>query len=221
VTTARRLARGVFVALEGIDGAGKSTQARHLASSFAEQGYPVRLLHEPSDSPWGRRLRDSLRAGRRVLSPSQELDLFLLDRRYHVAAHIQPALAARTLVLTDRYYFSTIAYQGALGIDPEAIRRCNEAFAPLPDVVFVLLLSPAQALARIRASRPGGGDAFEQEAYLTRVDALFRALRGPYICPIEADQPMDDVTAIMQQKLQEILSGLAVPEPAEGVEPPS
>ena len=205
VTSPRRLARGVLVALEGIDGAGKSTQARRLATLFAEQGYAVQLLREPSDSPWGRRLRESLQAGRRLLSPAQELDLFIQDRRYHVAAQIRPALAACQLVLTDRYYFSSIAYQGALEIDPEAIRLQNEAFAPVPDAVFVLLISPERALARIRASRRGGSDPFEQEAYLTRVDAMFRALQGPRVYPIMADGPVETVTATMQRTIEPLL----------------
>lgn len=206
VSSPRRLTRGVLVALEGIDGAGKSTQARHLAAMLAEQGYAVQLLREPSDSPWGRRLRESLQAGRRLLSPSQELDLFTQDRRYHVAAQIQPALAACQVVLTDRYYFSSIAYQGALGIDPERIRRQNEAFAPVPDAVFVLLISPEQALARIRASRRGGNDPFEQEAYLRRVDAIFRTLQGPHVYPVVADSPLEMVTSTLQRTLQELLT---------------
>ena len=100
MTAQRPLARGILVALEGIDGTGKSTQARHLAAIFREQGYEIALLREPTASPWGRRIREAMAAGHRVLAPSQELDLFLQDRRYNVAAHIRPALAARQLVLS-------------------------------------------------------------------------------------------------------------------------
>ena len=208
--------RGVLVALEGIDGVGKSTQGRRLENIFKENGYDVLYLHEPSDSPWGRRLRESMTGDRRVLAPSQELDLFLQDRRYDVAAHIVPALAARKLVLMDRYYFSTIAYQGALGIEPEHIRRLNEAFAPVPDVVLLLLVSPAQALARIRHARGRADDVFEREDYLTKVHEVFRTLTGPHIHPIDAVQPIDVVTSAMQQKIQETLSTclLTPPSPA-------
>jgi dTMP kinase len=118
MTSPRPLARGVLVALEGIDGAGKSTQVTHLTGIFRARGYAVASLREPTVSPWGRRLREAMAMGRRVLAPSQELDLFLQDRRYDVAVHLRPALAACQLVLMDRYYFSTMAYQGALGIDP-------------------------------------------------------------------------------------------------------
>jgi dTMP kinase len=206
--------RGVLVALEGIDGVGKSTQGRRLENIFKGNGCDVVYLHEPSDSPWGRRLRELTREGHRCLSPSQELDLFLLDRRYNVAAHIRPALAAHKLVLMDRYYFSTIAYQGALGIDPETIRCLNEAFAPVPDLVFLLLVSPAQALERIRHSRGRADEVFEREDYLKRVDEIFRTLKGPHICPIAADQPIDVVTSTLREKIQELLSGCSLSDPS-------
>ena len=214
----RCLCRGVLVALEGIDGTGKSTQVRRLTTIFREQGYDVLPLREPTDSPWGRRLREAMQARRRLLSPLQELDLFLLDRRHDVAAHIRPALAADKLVLMDRYYFSTMAYQGALGLDPAEIRRQNEAFAPVPDLVMVLLVSPAQALERIRQARGRADDVFEREDYLKRVDELFRTLQGPHIHPIAADQPIDAVTAALQQTIQEILDrhSLTPPSPSPG-----
>jgi dTMP kinase len=209
VTKPRPLARGILVALEGIDGAGKSTQAKHLAGIFRERGYAVTAWREPTQSPWGRRLREVMASGRRLLAPSQELDLFLQDRRYDVAAHLLPALAAHQLVLLDRYYFSTMAYQGALGIDPESIQRLNEAFAPVPDLVLILLIPPIKALQRIQQRRSQTADAFEQEESLQRVDGIFRTLKGPYIHPIAADQPIPMVTAILQEKIQQCLDAVA------------
>ena len=216
MTAQRPLARGILVALEGIDGTGKSTQARRLAALLNEQGYAVTLLREPTVSPWGRRIRDATTAGYGMLAPSQELELFLQDRRYDVAAHIQPALAARQLVLMDRYYFSTIAYQGALGIDPEHIRRLNEAFAPVPDLVLLLRVPPAQALERIRQARGQTDDVFEREDHLTKVDNVYRTLMGPHVHSVDAGQPIEVVTAAMQQKIQETLSAhhLTAPSPA-------
>jgi dTMP kinase len=212
----RPLPRGILVALEGIDGTGKSTQVERLTALFSERGYNAVAFHEPTHSPWGRRLREAAAAGRRISAPSQELDLFLQDRRYDVAAHIKPALASRQLVLMDRYYFSTVAYQGALGIDSGAIRRMNEAFAPVPDAVCVLLIPPSQALERIRRGRGQTDDVFEREEYLKRVDEVFRSLRGPHIHHIDADQPTDVVTDILQQLIQAILSAcsLTTPPPA-------
>ena len=205
MTCPHPLSRGVLVALEGIDGTGKSTQAQRLTAIFREQGVEVSSLHEPTDSPWGRRLREAMRGQRRVLAPAQELDLFLQDRRYDVAAHIRPALAAHKLVLIDRYYYSTIAYQGALGIDPDRIRQLNEAFAPIPDAVVVLLLSPAQALARIRLARGHTDEVFEREDYLREVDEVFRTLNDPHVHFVATDQPLDVITSCLQQWVQELI----------------
>jgi dTMP kinase len=220
MTVQRPLARGILVALEGIDGTGKSTQARRLAVLLREQGYAVTLLREPTVSPWGRRIREATTASSGVLAPSQELHLFLQDRRYDVAAHIKPALAARQLVLMDRYYFSTIAYQGALGIDPEHIRRLNEAFAPAPDLVLLLMVPPAQALERIRQARGQSHDEFEREDHLTKVDRVYRTLMGPHVHSVDAGQPIEVVTAVMQQKIQELLTmhHLTSPVPGRAVE---
>ena len=218
MTAQRPLARGILVALEGIDGTGKSTQARHLAAIFREQGYAVALLREPTVSPWGRRIRQAMTAGHRVLAPSQELDLFLQDRRYDVAAHIRPAIAARQLVLMDRYYFSTIAYQGALGIDPEHIRRLNEAFAPVPDLVLLLMVPPAQALERIRQARGQADDVFEREDHLNKVNGVYQTLTGPHVHPIDAGQPIEVVTAAMRQKIQDTLSMCSLSSPTPGRE---
>jgi dTMP kinase len=220
MTAQRSLARGILIALEGIDGTGKSTQARRLTAIFREQGYAVTLLREPTLSPWGQRIRAAMAAGHRVLAPSQELDLFLQDRRYDVAAHITPALATRQLVLMDRYYFSTIAYQGALGIDLEHIRRLNEAFAPVPDLVLLLMVPPAQALERIRQERGQTDDVFEREDHLHQVNSVYRTLTGPHVHPIDAGQPIEVVTAAMQQKIQETLGAylLTSPSPVRGME---
>jgi dTMP kinase len=212
----RPLARGVLVALEGIDGTGKSTQARRLAELFRGQGYAVTLLREPTLSPWGQRIREAASAGGRVLAPALALELFLRDRYYDVVAHIQPALAARRLVLMDRYYFSNIAYQGAVGIDPEAIRRLNEAFAPIPDLVLVLMLPPAQALQRIRQTRGGMDDSFEQEEYLAKVEAMYRTLGGSQVHYIDADQPIEVVTATMQEMIQATLCPFVLPSAVSG-----
>jgi dTMP kinase len=202
------------VALEGIDGTGKSTQAKRLAMIFRKEGYAVTLLREPTLSPWGRRLREAATAGYGVLAPSQELELFLQDRRYDVAAHITPALAARQLVLMDRYYFSSIAYQGALGLDPEHIRRLNEAFAPVPDLVLLLMIPPAQALARIRQARGRTDDAFEREGHLTKVDRIYRTLMGLKVHSVDASQSIEVVTAVMQQQIQATLSVYLLSSPS-------
>jgi dTMP kinase len=176
------------------------------------------LLREPTLSPWGRRIREASAVGFNILAPAQELALFLQDRRYDVAAHIHPALAARRLVLMDRYYFSTIAYQGARGFDPEHIRCLNEAFAPMPDLVLLLLVPPVQALERIRQARGHTDDVFEREHHLTEVDRVYRTLIGPRIHSVDASQPLEVVTAALQQKIQATLKPYLLSSSAPGRE---
>jgi dTMP kinase len=106
-----------------------------------------------------------------------------------------------------------MAYQGALGIDPQTIRALNEAFAPTPDAVFLLRISPALALERIRQKRGPTDDVFEREEYLKEVDDVFRTLQGPHIHSIAADQPIDVVTSALQEKIQEILGACSLNPP--------
>lgn len=176
------MGRGFLLALEGVDGCGKSTQARLLAAALLEQGREVILTAEPTRGPVGEKLRAYLHGRERHLSPLEELNLFVTDRREHVDQVIKPALAAGRLVITDRYYYSSVAYQGALGLDPAGILQENEAFAPRPDLVFLLALPVSQALARLH--RPL--QVSEMAPYLEKVAALYDSLQGPHIQRVNA-----------------------------------
>ena len=119
------LPNGLLIALEGIDGTGKTTQLKMLAEVLLSLGYDVVATREPTDGRYGQRIRQVLR-DRSSMTPQEELELFLLDRKEHVTTIINPGLAAGKIVLTDRYYLSTVAYQGALecvstGIEASAI----------------------------------------------------------------------------------------------------
>ena len=174
--------RGFLLALEGVDGSGKSTQARLLAVSLLQQGRGVVLTQEPGNGPVGQKLRRYLQGADRHLTPQEELDLFLADRREHVEQVIKPALAAGQIVITDRYYYSSVAYQGALGLDPAWILAENEVFAPRPDLVFLLVLPVAQALARLQRPR----QVSELPLYLERVAAIYHNLQGIHIQRVDA-----------------------------------
>jgi dTMP kinase len=129
--------KGFLIVFEGIDGTGKSTQAEILMMKLRKMGYDVVYFREPSQSKWGREIkRKALHPD--SLSPEEELDLFLKDRKENVEKNLKPALGRKKIVILDRYYFSTIAYQGAKGIDQERIRRMNEDFVVDPDLVMIL-----------------------------------------------------------------------------------
>ena len=111
--------RGIFIAFEGGDGAGKSTQVRFLAQSFRDAGRQVLVTRQPGGTPLGARIRELLLHGDHV-SPRAEALLFAADKAHHVDEVIRPALRAGDVVITDRYVDSSVAYQGAgrdLGAD--------------------------------------------------------------------------------------------------------
>ena len=182
----------MLIVIEGIDGTGKSTQAERLASHLTALGKTVILSREPTDGPWGTLLRQSASTGR--LSPTDELETFLKDRRQHVSELIAPALAAGHTVILDRYYFSNIAYQSARGLDPTAIRRVNETFAPIPDLLIILDLDVDTAIHRIQA-RGDIANEFEQRTSLTHCRTFFLTLQHePFVKIIPTHTTPDQVT---------------------------
>jgi dTMP kinase len=195
---------GRLIALEGIDGCGKSTQAHRLVDALLACGKPAATFREPGDTKYGRELRRVFVEGRDI-TPAEEMRLFLEDRRIDVRDNIEPALAAGTHVVMDRYYLSSVVYQGTLGLDPQAIRTANEAFAPRPDLTLILDLPVDTALQRIEASR-GGANSFEGRAYLEDVRALYLEFaREPGIETIAADQAPDDVHAALRARVLDLL----------------
>ncbi len=196
--------KGHLFVLEGIDGIGKTTLSHMLAERLVRAGYAVELTREPSDGVWGRRIRESFLASAR-LSLQEECELFLLDRKEHVTQVILPSLRSGKVVVCDRYYFSTMAYQGARGANVEEIRRQNEQIAPVPDMVFYLQLKPERALQRIQELRGDILNNFESLEYLRKVAAIFDAMEFPFFRRIDADRPLN---AILQDMLREVMSCL-------------
>ena len=200
--------KGLLIAFEGIDGSGKSTHLPRLAEYLRSQGHTVVETREPTTGVHGRRIR-SLLTNREQLSREEELELFLLDRREHVALCIAPALAAGHIVLTDRYYFSTAAYQGAAGMDPADIFAKN-GFAPEPDLVLLLRVPPQEGVRRIREQRCERPNDFEQEEQLAKVDTLFASFTQAYITRIDSTAPRRTVEERIRTAVRELchLKGL-------------
>ncbi len=204
----------MFIVIEGIDGTGKSTQARLLGEWFAGQGREVVLSREPTDGPWGRKLRDSASAGR--LDAGEELEYFLNDRREHVESLIRKALSAGQVVIIDSYYFSTMAYQGARGFDPCEIRRINETFAPVPDRLIILDLDVDAALRRVGA-RGDAANAFEQREALATCREIFLSLADePFARVVASDAPLEEV----HQRVVSAVCRAAAADPPDTVRQP-
>lgn len=168
------LRKGILVAFEGIDGAGKTTQARLLHDALKEAGVGVTVSKEPTNGKWGSLIRESASNGR--LSVDDELEYLTKDRKEHVAKLIEPSLRDGKVVILDRYFYSTIAYQGARGADKAVVQSTMLEFAPEPDLVFVLDLPPSLSISRISESRGETPNFFEDIENLKAVREVFNSL---------------------------------------------
>ncbi|MFV0437665.1 MAG: dTMP kinase [Desulfopila sp.] len=205
---------GRLIVFEGIDGTGKSTQAKLLGDFLRHGGYQVLVTREPTDGEYGQKIR-KLYSDRTLVSKKEELELFLADRRQHVETELIPALTAGQIVVCDRYFLSTIAYQGANGFACADLLRRN-SFAPDPDLALILEVSTATSRRRITSGRGERPNAFEQEEMLDRVSALFARLDLPYIRRIDAETPVEAihrevVSAVRQVLPQPVLSTSVAP----------
>lgn len=196
-----KLDRGYLVVFEGIDGTGKSTHCRLLGGYLQGKGIDTVCLSEPTQGVWGKKIRKILVEGRNGITPEEELALFINDRKEDVELNIAPALERKKVVLIDRYYYSTAAYQGALGLDPARICRENEAFAPKPDLVFLFELPPEQCLDRISANRKDGPNAFEKLEYLKKVQGIFSSFSGTQFRRIDTAGTQEEVHARLLREI--------------------
>ena len=201
-----QLDRGYLIVLEGIDGTGKSTHTGKLQQALMTRGVPVLRFFEPTKGSWGMKIRKILTEGRGDVSPEEELSWFINDRKEDVEKNIRPALDEKKIVVMDRYYYSTAAYQGALGFDPAKIIRDNEAFAPKPDRVLIFNAPPEECLDRIEKSRESKSE-FEKLEYLTKVQAIFDTFEGPHIRRIDSRPPQDQVHVQVLRQVEDLFSG--------------
>ncbi len=196
--------RGYLVAFEGIDGGGKSTQVRLLAEWLEALGRRPLALKEPTTGPIGMRIRELARTGR--LDARTEFELFKQDRRQNVEKNILPGLREGRVVLLDRYYISTMAYQGALGMDPEFIREANEAFAPRPDLVVLVDLPVDVALGRIRGREAEGPNEFEKREMLMKVKGIFDSLTWPEIARVDGTRGVEEQHLAIRARVEQLLA---------------
>ena len=154
---------GLYIILEGIDGTGKSTVARLLAESLRAQGREVVLTGEPTDAPCGKLIRERL-ADRKLKTTAQEwLGLFVADRRLHIDNVVKPALAAGKVVIQDRSMYSTLVYQGQMGIAEKEILARHEGWHPKPDLLVILDIAPRFGLARTVKRTKGIGQRWTRQ----------------------------------------------------------
>ncbi len=203
---------GVFVCFEGGEGAGKSTQAKALAGWLAEEGYAVRLTFEPGDTPVGRDLRRIvLDPETGDLSPRTEALLYAADKAEHVDTVVLPALADGEVVVTDRYVDSSLAYQGAGGLesslaDGSLERMLRWSTRDLrPHLTVLLDLEPRHGLGRFTER-----DRIEQRDldYHSRVRQCLLDLASAdpdHYAVLDARLPVEEVSAAIRDRVEPLL----------------
>jgi dTMP kinase len=194
---------GRLIVIEGIDGAGKSTLQRGLAESLRARGRTVLCTKEPTDGPLGQRIRALARDGRGSVSPEEELALFHEDRRQHVQEVVRPALERGEVVIQDRSFHSTVAYQGERGLDRAELWAKSLEIAPLPDLLLVVDLPAEVALERIRKNRAGADD-FEQLDGLRRIRSTFLGFPGALV--LDGTLPPETLLDAAEAALRPVIS---------------
>lgn len=185
-----------FVVIEGLDGAGTTTQAQRLAAHLARQGQPVLATREPTAGPIGRIIRQTLAAEPEAPDVRVLPWLFAADRADHLHRTVEPALARGEVVVSDRYYHSSLAYQ-ALTLPLERVHALNADFR-VPDVTVFLDVPVAECVRRIGA-RELGREIYEEEEELERISASYQRVlaflreRGEPVVVVDGHRDADAV----------------------------
>ena len=205
---------GVFIAFEGGEGAGKSTQVQRLHGWLTEQGIAARATREPGATGIGGTLRSIvLDPANTQLSPRTEALLYAADRAQHVHEVLSPALAAGEVVVTDRYVDSSLAYQGAgRTLEPAEVRSISRWATEglTPDLTVLLDLPPETGLARARGRAAADRLEGESVGFHQRVRATFLQLAGAeparYLV-LDATGSPDDLADAVRVRVAELLAG--------------
>lgn len=171
--------KGIFIVIDGIDGSGKSEIVKILHNYlFSNKKYRILTTREPTNGIYGKQIREMLRKEKDPKSNSKKLmELFIKDREEHLKNTIEPFLKSSNrhelnIVLCDRYYYSTIAFQGAQGLDIKDLIAKNKKFKK-PDIAFILDVEPSVALERIAYREK---EKFEQLDFMKKIRENFLKL---------------------------------------------
>jgi dTMP kinase len=205
--------KGFLFVLEGIDGSGKTTACDRLESLLVRDGFDIERLREPTtESKWGIEIRR--RSPQGELTPEEELELFIRDREWHVNNRILPALAAGKVVLLDRYFFATGAYQST--VTPyhwkEILKRNREEIhAPDPDLLIILDVPADLGLQRATGREGKANLQFEKLDRLIKVRQNYLEIAkedSSYSVVVDASQPLDTVVEEIHRHVLSILHAI-------------
>jgi dTMP kinase len=193
---------GVFIVFEGIDGSGKSTHIKFLSENLRARGFHVLETSEPSRDIIGAFIRHYAEKNEKRVTPETEALLFAADRYEHVKQVIIPALERGMVVISDRYFYSSIAYQGATGLDLNWIREMNR-FALKPDLGILLDILPDSSLKRVNNR---ARTVFEVSDYLRKVREIYLDMVDlGELVRVEADRKREEVRIDILSVVDELL----------------
>ncbi len=204
--------KGIFIVIDGIDGSGKSEIVKMLHNYLFSKSKKYRILttREPTNGRYGKQIREMLRKEKDPLSSDKKLtDLFIKDRKEHIKNIIKPFLKKTNyyelnIVICDRYYYSTIAFQGSQGISMKLLINKNKSFLR-PDIAFILDLEPTIALERIKHREK---EKFEQLEFMRKIRKNFlmlpRLLKDN-IKFIDCNKPLKDVFADIKSETDKLI----------------
>ena len=204
--------KGIFIVVDGIDGSGKSEIVKMLHNYLFSKSKKYRILttREPTNGVYGNKIREMLKNESDPLkSREMLLELFIKDRQEHLKNTINPFITNSkgndlNIIICDRYYYSTIAFQGAQGLDMKALAGKNKKFRK-PDRAFILDAEPSAALERIKYRQK---EKFEQLEFMNRIRKNFLML--PKMLPdnikiIDSNRPLSEVFENIKKELDSLM----------------
>ncbi len=195
--------KGRFIVLEGLDGAGLSTQAALLAHHLKERGFPVLLTKEPTNGIIGGLSKAALRGEFSTSSRALQL-LFCADRAHHLEKEIEPALSRGKMVVCDRYLFSTLAYGYASKVNYKWLRYINLSFR-LPDIGIFIDVKPSVSLVRI-SDQEESLELFEEKEKLNQVrQAYLHISKEFHLKKVDGDKDIGAVSLNINKLIDKAL----------------
>ncbi|MEM0149765.1 MAG: dTMP kinase [Candidatus Micrarchaeaceae archaeon] len=191
----------MFIAIDGIDGSGKTTQSKMLVERLNSEGLTARLTREPTDGIVGLTIRNMLSLNAERPSPLALQLLFTADRAEHIASIRATIESTAAILVTDRYYFSTVAYGAASGIDANYLKLVNGIF-PKPDMTIILEARVAEVMERV--NRRGSKEIFEFTGFLEKVQAAYRKEFSDAVF-IDASKPIGEVHEEIYARVKQLL----------------
>ncbi len=182
--------RGMFICIEGLDASGKTTHTRQLVRDLQQKGFDAIYTTEPSQGKIGKFIRTYVLQRKKRVPSVVEALLFAADRVDHIEAEIKPALQKGKIIVCDRYLYSSLAYQGAAGLDLDWIREINRN-ALTPDLAIYLDVPPEVVIKRIRRKK----SVMERLQIQRKVEEIYLSLvEDELLVRIDGDRPKDEVS---------------------------